>query len=265
MKRAAECHVLSARGRVGWLLLAGGLSSLAGCATKKDVRTLQTQLFDMQARQDSAVHALQRENRMLLDSLRKAMNITQDASGQTSHRFQQLEQTLAETQGLVAQVMQLGQELTTRLDNFATQQSAGRPGGVAAAAGSEDPEEIYALGTQKMGEGAYSTARLAFQQLLQQYPQHERAPDAQFQIGETYAAEKNYDRAIQELEVVAQEWPDSERAPQALYRAGLIAADSVSPKQPRKARELLQRIVDTYSSSPSAGLARTKLRSLPRS
>jgi tol-pal system protein YbgF len=115
-----------------------------------------------------------------------------------------------------------------------------------------------------MGEGAYGTAREAFQMLLREFRQHERAPDAQFQIGETYAAEKNYEQAVQELEIVAEEWPDSERAPQALYRAGIIAADSLSPKQPRKARQLLQRVVDTYGNSSSAGPARTKLRSVPR-
>jgi len=251
--------------RGGWLLLVGVLAFLTGCATKKDVRTLQTQLLAMQARQDSALQTLQRENRVLLDSLRKAMNITQDASGQTSHRFQQLEQTLAETQGLVAQVMQMGQELAAKLESFGPQQPGpvgAQPGGAPGAAG--DPEELYALGTQYLSDGAYSTARRAFQQVLAVSRTHARAPDAQFQIGETYAAEKNYEQAVRELEVVAEEWPDSERAPAALYRAGIIAADSLSPKQPRKARQLLQRIIDTYGSSPSAGPARTKLRSLPR-
>jgi tol-pal system protein YbgF len=253
------------RGAAGWALLVAGLFTVTGCATKKDVRTLQGELLAMRARQDSATRVLQRENRMLLDSLRKAMNITQDASGQTSHRFQQLEATLAETQGLVAQVMQMGQELAARLDAFGTQQQGGlRPGGVSAAGGG-DAEEYYTAGTEKMAEGAYGTARLAFQQLLREFHDHARAPDAQFQVGETYAGEKNYEQAVRELEVVAEEWPNSERAPQALYRAGIIAADSLSPKQPRKARELLQRVVDTYRDSPSAGPARTKLGRLPRS
>ena len=70
---------------------------------------------------------------------------------------------------------------------------------------------------------------------------------------------------MRELEIVAEEWPDSERAPEALYRAGIIAADSLSPKQPRRARQLLQKIVDTYRNSPSAAPARRKLGSLPRS
>ena len=49
-------------------------------------------------------------------------------------------------------------------------------------------------------------------------------------------------------------------APQALYRAGVIAADNL--KQRTKARELLNRVVNSYGSSPEADLARTKLRSL---
>lgn len=266
MRSAASSLAWCARGRAaGWLLVAG-LVSATGCATKKDVRTLQAQLAEMQLRQDSALQVLRRENRVLLDSVRKAMNITQDASGQTSHRFQQLEQTLSETQGLVAQLMQTAQDLAAKLDNFAAQQPGmARPGAAAPAPGGGTAEEYYTLGTEKLAEGAYSTARTAFQQLLKEFPDDQRAPDAQFQVGATYAAEKEYERAVQELQTVAEQWPSSERAPEALYRAGMIAADSVSPKQSRKARQLLEQVVGTYPRSPSANLARTKLRKLPRS
>jgi tol-pal system protein YbgF len=201
---------------------------------------------------------------MLLDSLRKAMEMTQNASGSTINRFVQLENTLDKTQEMVGQVMEAARSLATRLDAFEASGGA-RQGGVSPAGGGGDAEEYYTLGTEKMGEGAYSTARAAFQQLLKEFHDSPRAPDAQFQIGETYAAEKNYEQAVRELEVVAEEWPGSERAPAALYRAGLIAADSLSPKQPRKARQLLQRIIDTYGSSPSAAPARTRLGRLPRS
>jgi TolA-binding protein len=255
------------RRRAGVLAVpVAALVALTGCATKRDVRTLQLELATMQARQDSSLQVLQRENRMLLDSLRKAMNITQDASGQTSHRFQQLEQALAETQDLVGQVMQMGQQLAARLDSFGSQGPGGVPGAPTSAPGQAgDAEELYTLGTEKLGEGAYSTARAAFQRLLSDFPQHERAADAQFQLGESYAGEKEYVRAVEELEKVPELFPAAERAPQALYRAALIAADNMSPKQPRKARELLNRLIDIYPDSPSAPLARTKLRSLPRS
>ena len=106
----------------------------------------------------------------------------------------------------------------------------------------------------------YGTARRAFQQLLREYRTSDLAPAAQYQIGETYAAEQEYEMAVSELEKVAAEWPAVKEAPQALYRAGVIAADNL--KQRTKARELLNRVVNSYGSSPEADLARTKLRSL---
>ena len=239
-------------------LLAGGILPLAGCATKKDVRTLQAELLAMQARQDSAMQALGRQNRQLLDSLRTAMAITQDVRGQTSHRFQELEQTLSQTQDLVAQVMEGMRSLMQRLEEVGAQTL--RPSGPTGVSGGGEAQEYYDTGIEKLGEGAYGTARAAFQQLLREHRTSDLAPAAQYQIGETYAAEKEYERAVEELEKVAAEWPTAKEAPQALYRAGVITADNL--KQRTKGRELLNRVVSSYPESPEAGLARTKLRSL---
>lgn len=261
MMRAAMRESKGARRRATLaVLLVGGLSSLTGCATKKDVRTLQAELMAMQARQDSAMMSLQRQNRQLLDSLRTSMAITQDVRGQTSHRFQQLEQTLEQTQDLVGQVMQSMQALMTRLDQVsAAGPAAPAPTGVSSGG---NAQEYYDAGMEKMADAAYGTARRAFEQLLREFRTSELAPAAQYQIGESYAAEKEYERAVTELEKVAAEWPAVKEAPQALYRAGVISADNL--KQRTKARELLNRVVNGYASSPEAALARTKLRSLPR-
>lgn len=258
---AAKRDRSPARRRAGLvLLLVGGLVSLTGCATKKDVRTLREELLQMQARQDSTLQLLQRQNRELLDTLRTAMSITQDVRGQTSHRFQQLEQTLDQTQDLVAQVMQSMQNLMTRLESVGAQApAAGGPTGVS---GGGNAQEYYDLGLEKMADGAYGTARRAFEQLLREFRTSELAPAAQYQIGETWAAEEEYETAVTELEKVAAEWPAVKEAPQALYRAGVIAADNL--KRNSAARELLNRVVNSYRDSPEAALARTKLRSLPR-
>lgn len=258
MRAAMIAPVTALRRGMVAVLLAGGLLPLAGCATKKDVRTLQAELAVMQVRQDSAIKSLERQNRQLLDSLRAAMAITQDVRGQTSHRFQQLEQTLDQTQDLVSQVMQATRDLMRRLEEFGPQSpQATGPTGVS---GGGDAREYYDTGIEKLSEGAHGTARRAFQQLLREYRTSDLAPAAQYQIGETYAAEQEYETAVSELEKVAAEWPTVKEAPQALYRAGVIAADNL--KQRTKARELLNRVVNSYGSSPEADLARTKLRSL---
>ena len=141
--------------------LVGGLVPLTGCATKRDVRTLQQEIAVMRMQQDSMLRSIQRQNEQLLDSLRTAMSITQDVRGQTSHRFQQLEQTLAQTQALVGQVMQVSQELMNRLSAMPAQSATpAQPGGVS---GGGTAEEYYQLGLEKMGERSYTAARTAFQ------------------------------------------------------------------------------------------------------
>lgn len=261
MMGAAKRNRSGAQRRAGLAaLLVAGLFSVTGCATKKDVRTLQQDLLRMQAQQDSTLQLLQRQNRQLLDTLRTAMSITQDVRGQTSHRFQQLEQTLDQTQDLVAQVMQSMQGLLTRLESVGGQPPvAAGPTGVS---GGGNAQEYYDLGLEKMADGAYGTARRAFEQLLREFRTSELAPAAQYQIGETYAAEGEHETAVAELEKVAAEWPAVKEAPQALYRAGVIAADNL--KRTARARELLNRVVNSYRNSPEAALARTKLGSLPR-
>lgn len=260
MRGAAGREGRRARRRAALLVvLAGGLTAFPGCATKRDVRTLQQEIATLRVQQDSALKVIQRQNDQLLDSLRTAMSITQDVRGQTSHRFQQLDQTLAQTQALVGQVMQVSQELMNRLGSAPAPPAAGAPTGVS---GGGTAEEYYQLGLEKMGDRAYTAARAAFQQLLSEFPDDERAADAQFQLGELYYLDEDFERAIRELEKVAEQWPSSPRAPAALYRAGVVAQER---GQNGKARELFNRVVNQYASSSEAGLARTKLRSLPRS
>ena len=243
------------------VLLLGLLVPVTGCATKKDMRTLRDELVQMQVRQDSTLQLLQRQNRELLDTLRTAMSITQDVRGQTSHRFQQLEQTLDQTQDLVAQVMQSMQDLMTRLESVGGGRAPAATGPTGVSGGG-DAQEYYDLGIEKLADGAYGTARRAFEQLLREFRTSELAPAAQYQIGEAWAAEGEHETAVTELQKVAAEWPAVKEAPQALYRAGVIAADNL--KRNTEARELLSRVVSGYPDSPEAELARTKLRSLPR-
>jgi TolA-binding protein len=77
----------------------------------------------------------------------------------------------------------------------------------------------------KLSEGAFATARLAFQQVIEQYPRHPLAAQAQYQVAQTHVAEGNPQQAIAELERLEAVWPDSPRAPPALYQAGELAED----------------------------------------
>jgi tol-pal system protein YbgF len=203
------------------------------CATKRDLRDLRTDMLALQAHQDSLFRDVQRQNRLLLDTLRQSFSIQQDAAGQTSHRFQQLQQQLERTEELMYQLQVLVADVIERLDRqpvvaqpptaMVPVDSTGAPIIDPATAG--EAGEHYELGMEKLGEGAFATARLAFQQIIEQFPRHPLAAQAQYQVAQTYVAEGNPEQAIAELQRVEAMWPESPRAAPSLLQAGELAQD----------------------------------------
>src|SRR3989442_2112623 len=81
---------------------------------------------------------------------------------------------------------------------------------------------MYDLSLQQYRRGSLATARLGFREFLRVFPTHERAPDALFYIGETFAGERA-DSAAAVYQQVVKTYPKSSRAPAALYKLGLLA------------------------------------------
>lgn len=248
----------------GGVAVAAALLGSTGCATKSDMRNLQTELRVLQLHQDSVLMEIQRQNRLLLDSIRTTMALTVDARGTTANQLRQYDQNLASLRELVGQVIggltRIEQRMTT-LEQRPAATGAGAAGGDAPASAGGSVDEYYDTGMQMMTAGSYATARMAFQQLVQEFPQHERAADAQFQLGQAFYHEGQFQEAYAALELVASQWPQSPRAPAALFRAGAIAEER---RGFIKARGYYQQIVDRYGRSEEAAQARQKLRTLPR-
>ncbi|CAN5673331.1 hypothetical protein BH23GEM9_BH23GEM9_18750 [soil metagenome] len=244
------------------LALAVAAVAATGCATKGDIRTLQQDLVLMQQHQDSVLLEIQRQNRLLLDSVRTTISLTQDARGTTANQLRQFDQSLARFGELVGQVMGSLNRIEQRLVALEQRPAAAAGGGAAASdAAGGTVEEYYSTGMEMMSQSSYATARMAFQQLVQEFPRHERAPDAQFQIGQAFYHEGQFQEAYAALELVPSQWPQSSRAPAALFRAGVIAEER---RGFQKARGYYDRIVREYARSDEARQAQQKLRSLPR-
>jgi TolA-binding protein len=256
--------VVSARGRRPRLWLAAGLSVVLvapGCATKKDLRLLRDEMVLLQAHQDSLFSETQRQNRLLLDTLRANLSVQMDAAGQTSHRFQQLEQQLERTEAVLQQMQLSMTNFTDRLDRqiamnpagpMRTGSTAGNPTGgtgsavTDSAAGAGEADQAYNTGMQKMAAGAYTTARDLFEFFLERFPADPRAADVQLQIAETYAQEADYARAIEELEKLEATYASTnrERSAQALLRAGILAEERLN--DPTRARQYYQTVIRRY-------------------
>jgi tol-pal system protein YbgF len=239
----------------------GAAVALSGCATKGDLRRMRDEMILMQSHQDSLFREMQRQNRMLLDTIKVGYDAQLDAQGQTSHRFRELEQQLGRTEEIVNQLHGMIGQLNARLDQEALQRSAVGGGAQAGIPGGAAVEQIYETAVTKLNEGAFTTARMAFQRIVNEFPQDPRAPDAQYQIGETYAAEGDRAKAIEELRKVEVNWPNSSRAPAALYRAGYLAEED---GQVPLARELYEQVRRRYPISDEFQLAGERLRQIGR-
>lgn len=216
----------------GWLLLGLAVAVTApACATKRDIRDMRTETLALRAHQDSLFREVQRQNRLLLDTLRSSFTIQQDAAGQTSHRFQQLEEQLRRTEELMYQLQVLVADVVERLDRQPVAQAqpwsstaVDSTGAPIVTADSGEAGRMYDSGMEQIGQGAYTTARFSFQQVIEQFPNHPLAAQAQWQIGQTYIAEGDNVRAIEELERIEAVWGRaSPRSPEGLLQAGILA------------------------------------------
>lgn len=261
------------RHRAATLLLAGlSVAMVSGCATKKDLKLLRDEVLALQTRQDSLFRMQERNYRMLLDTVRVSFDIQRDAAGQTSHRFLQLEDQLSRTEEMLQQMQLLVSDLIGRLDRPAQSTIPVNPvnpnpttGGTGAAGGgtlgtqvvsAREAADAYESGMKRMAEGAFSTARSAFEFILEEHPSDSIAPDAQFQIGMTYKAEANPEQAIAAFEKVEANWPQSPRAREALLQACITADEQGNRERARTFAETLQR---RYPGSQEAQLARQRV------
>ena len=138
--------------------------------------------------------------------------------------------------------------------------SDGAPAVGVPAAASPGPNQLYTMALDQLRRGSTSTARAGFIDFLVQYPQHERAGDAQYYVAETLERDgKGIDAEAAYLSVYTK-YPRSEKAPTAMFkRAALLRAQSKADR----AREVLQLLVTSYPRSDEADLARERLRRTP--
>ncbi len=238
---------------------------LAGCATKKDVKLLRDEVQRLQVRQDSLFQVQQRNYRLLLDTLRVSFEAQRDAAGQSTHRFQELSDQLDRTgesitqlQTVVSQLLERlaqGQSAPNRTARNATQSATQNSTAIDAG----EVAQALDLGKSKLNEGAFTTARTAFEVVVQSHATDPRAPEAQYLIGETYVGEGDFARAVSEFEKVEQNWPNSSQAPVALLRAGILAEDHADKTSARRYYSL---VIQRYPGSEQYPEATRRLRAL---
>jgi tol-pal system protein YbgF len=232
-----------------------GLALLGGCVSKGDIQGVQDDiaLFKAEAaRRDSARAAQLAEliqvQQRIMDSL-------------SSSRKTVVQQQLVQLQELTGQSQQRLSELRTQLEARGEQiASTTADTGRAATPAAASADQMYEASLAQLRRGSTATARSGLREMLKAYPTSDRAGDALYFIGQSYAAE-NTDSAIAYYNQVVQKYPTSSRAGSALYNLGLLAERR---KETKRAREAYQRVVQKYPQSDEAALARDRLKALGR-
>ncbi len=245
-----------------------GFLAAAACATPGQVRQVETQVAVMareQERRDSAhvaeLRAIQGEQRKAMESITSLVGAVSMATGRSSADFEDLrrevlalrelnQQNEQRLQGYIATVeaRQDALELSTLPDSI----TAGRV---------ESPVQLLALGNVQLNQGAFATARMAFQQLLETHPLSPQVPDAKYGIAESYQT-TNPDSAVAYYREVADSHPSSLKAATAMYKLGVRAERA---NDLAGAKQWYQRIVasQAYAGTPEYTLAREALQRLP--
>lgn len=217
-------------------------------------------------------------NRAALDTVRALAEALFDFRGDASGNLSDVQRQLDTLRELVSQ-FQAGQDgLREAFDvlerdlerRIALLAVAPDSAGDGAEADVPDPADqpLTAAEEQALFDGAvtnleralYTSALSGFNQFLGRYPRSALAPAAHLHRGEVLTQEGRLEDAVTDYLEVPKLFPTSDLIPAALYRAGVLC---IELEDYDRAREYLERMVNTYPEHALAEQAREKLDEIP--
>jgi len=252
-------------------------------ATSSDVDALRASVNDLKAQsihsdsaRDAQLAKASADLAALDDSVRALSARVAKMNGDVRGDLYAIGQQLLQIQELTGQSQRRLQELRASLEQRGAEITAPAPAPAASAAsaagtaagaappppapGTPGPNEIFQLSLDQLRRGSTTTARSGLTTLIQQYPQSDLVPDAQFYIAESWDKEGKAAQADSAYALVVAKYPQSPRAATALYKR----ARAMDAKGNHTgARALYTQLVQTYPRSDEAALAREQLRANP--
>jgi tol-pal system protein YbgF len=114
----------------------------------------------------------------------------------------------------------------------------------------------YFMAYDELRSGHTAQSIEQFKAYLNQYPTGEYANNAQYWLGEAYRVNQDNASARKAFNDVLEKYPNSAKVPDAILKLGYIEVDQ---KNTVKATEYLNRVISDYPKSPAAVLASKKL------
>ncbi len=246
---------------------AAAVLALGGCATKGDVRDLETEVRALRAAQDSLIREVRVAMRITQDTLRTQSGQMFDLRGEMTNLLRDMRRDLNELRALAGESQRGISSLRSEISGGRPTPGGGGGAGAPAPSGGGAPDETLAgvsaganqlwnVATEQLQRGSLTTAQRAFQQFLQEHPNDPRAPNAHFFLADILAQQDRPDEAMRAFQEIQQLFPSSPQVADALYRVALL---QIEGGQVDEARRTLERIINTYPGSAIALIARDKL------
>jgi len=118
-------------------------------------------------------------------------------------------------------------------------------------------QAAYDAAFKTLRGGDYVGASRDFRKFIERYPDHPLTSNAFYWLGESYYVTTNYKVALEAFQHLLSQFPQSEKAPDALLKVGYCQYEL---KQVPAAKATLESVVSKYPSSKAAGLAKERLR-----
>jgi len=243
------------------------LVPLASCATKADVRDLQDSITELHAQQNALLREMQRDQDAQGDSIRVITRSLQEIRAETLRRMTNMEDHLLRIQELTGLSQQQLAGMREQLDRERAMAGlGGGPGAGIPFPGTDAPggaggsaEEIYFASLAQYQRGGLTTARMGFEEVVENFPGDPLAPEARYLLADMLVDGGQLDEAIEAFLEIPEYHPDAPRVPDALYRAAMLHREQGEDSD---ARALLERVVNTWPDTGAADLAREALAGL---
>lgn len=194
------------------------------------------------------------------DSLIGPMNTTSAKVDSLADQFVGLRTAVEETNAMLTRLQQEVDDIKTHLTTLPPpsfgEGEEGEGSGAIDGGGLSAGDAIFEGGMSDYLRGNLEIARDQFKDYLALYPEHSRAPDAQYFLAQTFYAEANYSDAARAFDLVLEKYPVVAVSSEAQYKKGLSLLNQ--GQKDAAAREF-QAVLDRFPNSSIAPNAAAEL------
>jgi TolA-binding protein len=208
--------------------------SLAGCfwsTTKSEGQAMRKDIDTLQGRLDTKEQSLEAKIKELQAVLDEATKVLKRNSADLGADVDTLRSDIRQANGLVTAINNNINELKVAFDKYRRENDARLDGleqrlaqvesGKASA--NTGPDDLWKLGTQAFDAARYNDAIEIYKRLVQGYPTHAKADDAQYFRGQAHTNMKEWDKAIGAYQQLVEKYGDSDLADDGMYFGALAA------------------------------------------